>query len=94
MPALCSCGGAVVSTGETESTVVIDIPPVVQPRHARHVAQVGRCERCKTRVVAKMPGAPAAGKSVAQVSLGPNVQAMALGLRFEQDVPLLIHPLK
>lgn len=88
MPALCTCGGSVVSTGETESTVVVDIPPVVRPHHARHVAQVGRCERCKTRVVAKMPGAPAAGKSVAQVSLGPNVQAMALGLRFEQDVPL------
>jgi transposase len=87
MPALCGCGGAVVSTGETDSAIVIDIPPV-QPKHIRHVAHVGRCKRCKTRVVAKLPGAPATGKSVAHVSLGPNVQAMALGLRFEQDVPL------
>jgi hypothetical protein len=87
MPAECSCGGAVVSTGETESTVVVDIPPVV-PQHTRHVAHVGRCERCSKRVVAKLPGATAAGKTVAEVSFGPNVQAMALGLRFEQDVPL------
>ncbi len=87
MPASCSCGGAVVSTGETESTVVIDIPPVV-PRHTRHVAHVGRCERCHKRVVTKLPGAPAAGKSVAAVSVGPNVQAMSLDLRFERDVPL------
>lgn len=87
MPASCSCGGALVPTGETESAVVIDIPPV-QPQHTRHVAHVGRCERCNKRVAAKLPGAPDAGKSVAQVSLGPNVQAMALGLRFEQDVPL------
>lgn len=87
MPATCTCGGAAVSTGETESTVVVDIPPVV-PQHTRHVAHVGRCERCNKRVVAKVPGAPPAGKSVAEVSLGPNVQAMALGLRFEQDVPL------
>jgi transposase len=87
MPSRCSCGGAVEPTGETQSTVVIDIPPVV-PQHTRHVAHVGRCERCNKRVVAKLPGAPAAGKSVAAVSLGPNVQAMSLGLRFEQDVPL------
>lgn len=87
MPASCSCGGAVVATNETERTVVIDIPPV-QPQHTRHVAHVGRCERCHKRVVTRLPGAPAAGKSVAQVSLGPNVQAMALGLRFEQNVPL------
>jgi len=87
IPAQCACGGAVVPTGETESTVVVDIPPVV-PKHTRHVAHVGRCERCSKRVAAKLPGAPATGKSVAEVSLGPNVQAMALGLRFEQDVPL------
>ncbi len=87
MPAQCSCGGAAVATGETESTVVVDIPPVV-PQHKRHVAHVGRCERCNKRVVAKLPGAPASGKALAEVSLGPNVQAMALGLRFEQDVPL------
>jgi hypothetical protein len=87
MPSQCSCGGAVVPTGETESTVVVDIPPVV-PQHTRHVAHVGRCERCSKRVAAKLPGATAAGKTVAEVSFGPNVQAMALGLRFEQDVPL------
>ena len=87
VPPECSCGGAVVSTGETESTVVVDIPPVV-PQHTRHIAHVGRCERCNKSVVAKLPGAPATGKSLVEVSLGPNVQAMALGLRFEQDVPL------
>jgi transposase len=87
MPASCSCGGAVAATGETDSTIVVDIPPVV-PRHTRHVADVGRCKRCNKRVAAKLPGAPAAGKSLVAVSLGPNVQAMSLGLRFEQDVPL------
>jgi transposase len=87
MPAVCTCGGAVEPTGETESTVVVDIPPVVA-QHTRHVAHVGRCARCKKRVATKLPGAPAAGKSVAAVSFGPNVQAMSLGLRFEQDVPL------
>ncbi len=87
MPATCSCGGAVVATGETDSTVVTDIP-VVQPRQTHHVAHVGSCEVCHKRVVAKLPGAPAAGKSVAAVSFGPNVQAMALDLRFERDMPL------
>ena len=87
MPPQCACGGAVVSTGATESTVVVDIPLVV-PQHTRHVAHVGRCERCNKSVFAKLPGAPATGKSLTEVSLGPNVQAMSLGLRFEQDVPL------
>jgi transposase len=87
MPTECSCGGAVVSTGETDSAIVVDIPPVV-PQHTRHVAHVGRCERCNNRVAAKLPGATAAGKTVATVSLGPNVQAMSLGLHFEQNVPL------
>lgn len=87
MPSVCSCGGTVVSTGETESTVVVDIPPV-EPTHTRHTAHVGRCELCHKRVVVRLPGAPASGKSVARVSFGPNVQAMSLGLRFEQDVPL------
>jgi transposase len=87
MPPQCSCGGDVVATGETQSTVVVDIPPVI-PQHTRHVAHVGRCERCNKRVTAKLPGAPAMGKSLAAISLGPNVQAMSLGLRFEQDVPL------
>ena len=87
VPASCSCGGEVMATGETESTVVVDIPPVVA-QHTRHVAHVGRCKRCAKSVVAKLPGAPAAGKSLVDVSLGPNVQAMSLGLRFEQDVPL------
>ena len=87
MAATCSCGGAVVSTGERESTVVIEIPEI-RPQHTRHIAHVGRCERCHKRVVPRLPGAPAAGKSVAAVSFGPNVQAMALDLRFERDVPL------
>jgi transposase len=87
MPPECACGGVVVATGETDSTVVVDIPPVV-PQHTRHVAHVGRCKRCHKSVVAKLPGAPAMGKRLTEVSLGPNAQAMALGLRFEQDVPL------
>lgn len=87
MPAQCSCGGATVATGETESTVIVDIPPVVA-QHTRHVAHVGRCERCNKRVATRLPGAPASGKTLTEVSLGPNMQAMALGLRFEQDVPL------
>ncbi len=87
MPTACTCGGSVVATGERDSTVVIDIPPVVA-EHTQHVAPVGRCERCHKRVVAKLPGATTAGTTVAKVSLGPNVQAMSLGLRFEQDVPL------
>jgi transposase len=87
IPTSCSCGGAVLPTGEVESTVVVDVP-LVQAEHTRHVAHVGRCKRCHKRVVAKLPGAPAAGKSVAHVSLGPNIQAMSVGLRFEQDVPL------
>jgi hypothetical protein len=36
----------------------------------------------------ELPGATAARKTVAEASLGPNVQAMARGLRFEQEVPL------
>ena len=87
VPASCSCGGEGMATGETESTVVVDIPPVVA-QHTRHVAHVGRCKRCAKRVVAKLPGASAARKSLVDVSLGPTVQAMSLGLRFEQDVPL------
>ena len=87
MPETCTCGGAVVPTGESDSTIVTDIPPI-ESKNTRHVAHVGRCERCCKRVVAKLPGATASGKSVAEVSLGPNIQAMALGLRFEQDVPL------
>jgi hypothetical protein len=35
-----------------------------------------------------LPGATAARKTVAETSLGPNVKAMARGLRFEQEVPL------
>lgn len=81
------CDGPVVSTGELENTVLVDIPAVV-PQHTRHVAHVARCERCSKRVVAKLPGATAAGRTVAEVSFEPNVQAMALGLRFEQVVPL------
>ena len=87
MPTECSCGGAVVATGETDTTVVVDLP-VVRTRNVRHTAHVGRCSACQKRVAQRLPGAPAAGKIVAESSLGPNLQAMALGLRFEQHVPL------
>jgi transposase len=46
------------------------------------VAPVGSCTRCKRRVVAKLPGAVPGGQSVAQVQLGPNLQALILDLRY------------
>lgn len=87
MPAACECGGVAEATGEAESTIVQDIPPV-QVENIRHVAPVGKCQRCGKRVVAKLPGAVASGRSVAQVQVGPNAAAMAVGFRFEQRVPL------
>lgn len=86
-PELCGCGGATVATDESESVVVQDIPPV-RAQNIRHVAPVRCCGRCGKRVVAKLPGAAPTGNSVTKVQLGPNALAFALGLRFEQHVPL------
>lgn len=87
MPLRCECGGVVDSTGEVESTIVQDIPPI-RVENVRHNAHVGRCRKCGRRVMGPLPGAVKAGRSVAAVQLGPRVQAFALGLRFEQHVPL------
>ena len=87
LPPLCDCGGAAEATGEVASTIVQDIPPV-KVTNVRHVAPVGKCTRCGKRVVAKLPGAVESGKSVAEVQVGPNATAMAVGLRFQQRVPL------
>ena len=84
---VCDCGGSTVKTGETESVVLQDIPPV-SAENIRHVAPVRQCKRCGKRVVAKLPGSVPGGNSVAKVQLGPNALAFALGLRFEQHVPL------
>ena len=81
LPTHCECGGRVEPNGETESTLVQDIPtPRIE--NVQHVAPVGRCTRCKKRVVAKLPGAVATGQSVAEVQLGPNVQGLILDLRY------------
>lgn len=87
MPERCECGGQAVANGETESTIVQDIPPV-RPENVEHVGQVGVCEQCGKRVVAPLPGAVKAGQSVAKVQLGPNAQALILDLRFERCVPV------
>jgi transposase len=86
-PAQCACGGEVEATAETRSTVVQDIPPVTV-RNVRHTAHVGVCKACKKKVSRPLPGDVAAGRSVAQVQLGPHLQAMAVGLRYEQKVSL------
>lgn len=88
LPDVCPCcGGAVEPTGEQASTLVVDVPPV-RPEVTRHTTPVGRCARCRHRVVTKLPGAAPNGCTVAPVTLGPNVQAMAVSLRFEAHVPL------
>ena len=84
---VCDCGGVTEETGEVESTIVQDIPPV-KVQNVKHVAPVRCCRRCGRRVVAKLPGAVESGQSVAKVQVGPNALAMAVGLRFEQKVPL------
>ena len=81
MPRRCECGGAVQATGEAESTIVQDIPPV-RPENVEHVAHVGCCKRCGKRVVAPLPGAVGHGQSISQVQLGPEVQALILDLRY------------
>jgi transposase len=81
LPTHCECGGHVEPTGETESTIVQEIP---EPRieNVQHVAPVGACTKCHKRVVAKLPGAVRAGQSVAQVQLGPNAHSLILDLRY------------
>ena len=87
VPAHCDCGGKVEPTGEATRTVVQDVPPV-RVQNVRHVAWEGRCQQCGRVARAPLPGAVASGTSIAQVQLGPTLQAMAVGLRFEQHVPL------
>jgi transposase len=84
IPDRCECGGEVEATREVESTIVQDIPPV----RVENVRHVGRCRLCCKRVSARLPGATAAGQNIIRVQLGANICAMALGLRFEQHVPL------
>ena len=83
----CDCGGHVDPTGEFDSTIVQDIPPV-QVQNTRHLAPVGRCRKCNKRIVERLPGAVESGRSIAAVQLGPRVQALALDLRFARHVPL------
>ena len=82
MPKRCECGGCVEPTGEHDSTIVEDIPPV-QVTRTRHVTPVGRCTKCGRRVAKKLPGATAGGGRVAQVVVGPNAEALMVSLRFE-----------
>lgn len=87
-PTTCDCGGAVEATGEVQSTVVQDIPPV-EVQNIRHVAPVGECKLCEKRHIARLPGSSAQGEPCAQVQLGPGVQALSIALHFEHHVPLL-----
>lgn len=84
----CDCGGPVEATGEVQSTVVQDIPPV-EVHNTRHVAPVGRCARCQKRHVARLPGSSAQGEPCTQVQLGSGVQALSISLHFEHHVPLI-----
>jgi transposase len=86
VPERCTCGGCVEATGETQSTIVQDIPKV-QVNNIKHVAHLGRCERCGKRVMEPLPGAVAAGQSIAKVQVGPNAQALIITLRYEHNVP-------
>lgn len=87
MPGQCECGGCVMPTGETDETVVQDIPPV-KPENVKHVAPVGHCQKCGRRVVAKLPGAPASGAMIVQSQLGPHAHALIVSLRFEHQMPM------
>jgi transposase len=86
LPTHCDCGGEVEDTGETQSTIVQDIPPV-QVENTRHVGHIGKCKRCGRRIVSKLPGMSSVGDASTQVQLGPNVAAMAPELRFDYHVP-------
>lgn len=87
VPERCACGGATEPTGEQESTIVEDIPPV-RVEHVRHIAHVGRCVQCGHKVVAPLPGATTNGRTVAETQVGPNAQALAISLRFDHKMPL------
>lgn len=87
LPPKCACGGAVQATGEEQSTIVQDLPPI-EIRNVRHVAPVGRCSRCGARCVTRLPGTTAQGEPGAQVQVGPGVQALSLDLHFKRHVPL------
>jgi transposase len=87
-PATCPCcDGPVELTEETASTLEIDVPPV-EPEVTRHKTVVGRCVRCAARVVAPLPGASANGTTVAPVTFGPNLQSLAVSMRFELKASL------
>jgi hypothetical protein len=84
-PETCTCGGEIEATDEQRSTIVQDIPRV-QVQNIRHVACVGLCKACKKKVAAPLPGDVPTGQSIAKVHVGPNLQAMCVGLRFQQKV--------
>lgn len=88
IPERCSCGGCVEATDEVDRTIVQDIPIRVRPENVEHVAHVGRCNRCGKRVREPLPGQVDNGESVCEAQLGPHVQALIVGLRFEQRVTL------
>ena len=88
LPSHCACGGEVQDTGEEQSTVVQDLPPI-QVRNLCHRTPVGRCLKCGARCVSRLPGTNAQGEPGAQVQLGPGVQALAIALHFRHHVPLL-----
>jgi transposase len=87
LPPICACGGVVEATGEEQSTVVQDIPPV-QVRNVRHVGPVGRCMRCGARCASRLPGSSSQGEPCTQVQLGPGVQALSITLHYDHHVPL------
>jgi transposase len=87
MPTTCDCGGHVEPTGEEQSTVVQDIPPV-EVQNIRHIAPVGQCVVCKKRHVARLPGSSELGEPCAQVQVGPGIQALSISLHFQHHVPL------
>jgi transposase len=87
-PVTCPCcEGPVERTEETASTLEVDVPPV-KPEVTRHTTVVGRCARCAARVVAPLPGAAANGTTVAPVTFGPNLQSIAVSMRFELKASL------
>lgn len=87
-PATCPCcDGPVELTEETASTLEIDVPPI-RPEVTRHKTVVGRCPKCAARVVAPLPGASANGTTVAPVTFGPNLQSLAVSMRFELKASL------
>ena len=88
LPERCECGGHIDPTGEFDTTIVQDIPPVVVPESVEHLAPVGLCDRCRKRHVHWLPGAVEGGASVAKVQLGPNAQALIISLRIEYRMPM------